>query len=137
MARPKGKPAAESKDEGQSEAPQGGGNGGMTKSDAVRAAIREGVEKPTEAVEFIKRRFNIDITTQNFSTIKSLDKKKAGGGATGGNGQHPSPAGDRRQPAADGANDGNVSPADLARQVKHLVERYGAGAVKEMAEVFG
>lgn len=113
----------------------------VTKSDAVRAALKEGVDKPQDAVEWIKTKYGIEITPQHFSSYKSQIKKQegTGGGVGGGNGQrrgHRSNA-EATATITGGAGVNNGSPAELARAVKSLVERHGAGAVKEMVDVFG
>lgn len=107
-----------------------------TKADAVRQAIAEGKDAPQEGVAYIKEKFGLDITAQQFSTYKSIAKKKAAGGSGTSSGR--GPGGRRkavRSTAGTGSN-GTGSAADLARQVKSLVDAYGAGQVKSMVEVF-
>jgi hypothetical protein len=106
----------------------GEGDGPKTKMDAVRAALSAGVTKPAEGVAYLKEQFNIGITPQMFSAYKSNAKKKRG--------RRGRPPGRR---AASGVGNGNAqgaTAADLARDVKRLVEQYGAAAVKDMAKVF-
>src|SRR4051812_1874734 len=55
------------------------GEKGLNKSQAARAAIDAGYEKPGEAVGYIKREFGIDMSPQHFSAIKSNYKKKQEG----------------------------------------------------------
>jgi len=105
----------------------------ITKSEAVRRAVAEGVDKPTDAVAFIKERFGVEISAQHFSSIKSQEAKKAG--KPGRRGRKP------REAAAvvatpNGSRVGNRNPAELARQVKQLVESFGAEAVRDMTAVF-
>jgi hypothetical protein len=92
----------------------------MTKSAAVRAAVAEGVEKPSDGVTYVKEKFGLDVTAQQFSLIKSQSKKKA-----------ESPA-----PRTKAVPTTNGDPSVLARQVKTLVQAYGADAVKKMTDVF-
>jgi hypothetical protein len=101
------------------------GNGSMTKADAVRAAVQEGVTKPTEAVEWIKSKFDIDITPAHFSSYKSQQAKKEGVISSGG----------RKKETGGGIVD-NGNPVELAKAVRALVQRHGAAAVKGMVEVF-
>jgi len=103
----------------------------ITKSEAVRRAVAEGVDKPTEAVAFIKERFGVEITPQHFSSIKSQEAKKAGKPAR--RGRKPR---DAAAPTPNGPRVGNGNPVELARQVKKLVDVYGVEAIKEMATVF-
>jgi hypothetical protein len=99
----------------------------MSKTAAVRAAIAEGVDKPADGVSYVKEKFGVDITAQYFSIIKSQVKKKG-----------PSPRVRKTASGTTGVGNGKAvgTAADLARQVKTLVEAYGADAVKGMAEVF-
>jgi hypothetical protein len=103
-----------------------------TKTDAVKAAIAAGKDMPTEGVQWIKETHGIDIDPQHFSAIKSQARKKAGG--------PPARRGRKPRTASNGTGLGggraSASPADLARDVKRLVEQYGAAAVKDMAGVF-
>jgi hypothetical protein len=104
----------------------------MTKTDAVKAAIAAGKDMPVEGVQWIKETHGLDIDPQHFSAIKSQARKKAGA-APGRRGRKP-----RTASNGSGISSGraSVNPADLARDVKRLVEQYGAAAVKDMAGVF-
>jgi hypothetical protein len=79
---------------------------------------------PEEGVAWIKEKFGIDFTRAQFSTYKSAERAKKGNGVQAKPAALPRPA------------SSNGSAADLARQVKVLVQQYGAGAVKEMVSVF-
>src|SRR3954466_8406305 len=67
--------------------PQGGGQEGhgiapsdpdaISKSQAAREAIAAGVEAPDDAVEFIRKKFGIEMSKAHFSAVKSQTKKKA------------------------------------------------------------
>ena len=104
----------------------------MKKIDAVREALKKGLEKPIEAVAFIKEKFSIDMTPQAFSTTKSQLKAKE---AAGGKSSKPGKA--KGSLKVEGHDSMGGSPAELARGVKDLVEKFGAGAVQDMALVFG
>jgi hypothetical protein len=95
----------------------------MTQRAAVKRALAAGKETPSEGVAYIKERFGITLTNPTFSTIKCQIKKAA----------HP-----RAMPisAAARTTRGAAITIDLARQVKELVERYGADSVKELVAVF-
>jgi hypothetical protein len=105
----------------------------MTKADAVRAAIADGADNPTEGVAYIKGKFGIDITPQQFSTYKTVDKKRGG-----------KPAGRRgRQPRAVSAvmptapANGHAGLALQVEAIKTLVEQLGADQVVSIAKLFG
>src|SRR3954453_2459135 len=85
MARKKTTPGSqrvESESENQdTEETQGGGQEGhgfapgssrkMSKTDAIRAAMAEGIESPGDGVDFIRRRFGLEMSKQHFSATKS------------------------------------------------------------------
>lgn len=117
---------AKRKAEAETSETETNGTAGMNKTEAVKAALAEGVNKPLKGVEFIKSKFGIDITPQMFSAYKSGMKKKAGGSneqvtATSGSSNH--------------GKSSQASPAELARQVKALVAQYGADNVSDMLAV--
>jgi membrane-associated protease RseP (regulator of RpoE activity) len=104
----------------------------ISKADAVRAALAEGKDSPEEGVEFIKTKYGIEMTKPTFSSYKAQDKARK---AKAGNGK-PAPAAPRPKPVAASSNGHAGNPAELAREVKALVEKFGAVAVKEMTDVF-
>jgi hypothetical protein len=91
MARPKAKAAprfVEPEDESQdpedrqrleAEEPETSGRR-MSKTDAIRAAMAEGIESPGDGVDFIRKRFGLEMSKQHFSATKS--KLKSAEGAT-------------------------------------------------------
>lgn len=117
----------------------------VTKTEAVRRAIADGVDSPAEGAAYIKDKFGLDITNQQFSTYKSIAKKKSGVAPAR---RGPKPGRKitgvenvlkPREAAPNGHREGNgkaVNAADLARAVKQLVSEYGADAVREMTSVF-
>src|SRR3954470_15638168 len=62
----------------------------MSKTDAIRAAVAEGHESPADGVDFIKKRFGIELSKQHFSATKS--KLKVTGGQTKEAGRATAPA---------------------------------------------
>src|SRR3954465_7440146 len=94
--------------------------GQPTKADAVREALKEGVESPQDGVAYVREKFGLEITAQQYSTYKSIEKKKAAGGKAA-NGRR---RGGRRKadrPIIGAGNNGTGNAVDLARQVKSLV----------------
>src|SRR5882762_7309855 len=64
----------------EAEEAQGGGqegHGKITKSEAVRRALADGVDQPTEGVAYIKDNFGLEISPGHFSAVKAGEKKKA------------------------------------------------------------
>jgi hypothetical protein len=65
-----------------------GGAGGLSKVDAVRKALAYDPDmKPVEGVKYIKKEFNIDITTSNFSAYKSQIRARQQRGLEGNGGR--------------------------------------------------
>ncbi len=116
---------------------------GPTKAEVMRDALKAGFTKPTEAVQYIKDKFGVELTLKQFSNFKSAEKANAGKRKTGRRvGRPPASASDSAvivvaAPVASAAKNGKASGAlDLARQIKDLVQTYGAGTVKGMVDVF-
>src|SRR4051812_41647119 len=92
MARKKSSPGpqhVERNDETQNdEVTQDGGQEGhgvapgpsrkVSKTDAIRAAMAEGIESPGEGVDFIRKRFGIEMSKGHFSATKSKLKSMEG-----------------------------------------------------------
>lgn len=106
--------------------------GTMTKADAVRAALAEGLDTPEEGTAYIKEKFGLDVTKPQFSTYKSIGKKKAKGGA--GKTRQAAPARSQALAVPARATNGDVSLAVEA--IKTLVDQLGVDQVQRIAEVF-
>ncbi len=100
--------------------------GEISKMDAVRKALADGVTKPTDGVEYLKEKFDIEMKPTMFSTYKSNIQRKEGGGVSIGSGKTKAEAG--------GVTIGNGLAA--AREVKSLVEKYGADTVRGYLDLF-
>ena len=100
----------------------------MTKADAVRAALAEGVETSKEGVEFIKDRFGIEIAPMHFAAQKSQIKKKEQG----------EDQGTRKAPKPRQATDGDQGDLLAAMEaIKPLVASLGAEKVKRIVDLLG
>lgn len=99
---------------------------GVKKIDAVRAALAEGIEKPDEAVAWIKEKFGIDLPKPQWSSYRSqIKSKEAGKTAT------------PRQPSQlppTPAKQGDV--VDALETIKGLVQQLGADRVKRIVSLF-
>lgn len=107
-------------EDGSGEAPAEAPGGTISKMEAVRRTLAAGVEKPQEGVEYVRREFGLEIPTPVFSSYKSQIRAKD-------NSSRPRSARGRVSPVGD--------PVELARDVKELVQRYGADAVRDMIDV--
>jgi hypothetical protein len=119
----------------------------VSKADAARAALAQGIESPEDAVAFIKKRYGIELGRQHFSSIKSQLKKKereGGGKADGRTGRRGRPKGSTVQPAggylappAKPPADGGADLIDTLEALKPLVAQYGAEKVKRIVDLLG
>lgn len=115
----------------------------MTQREAVEKALNAGKESPAEGVPYVLKEFDITLSNQAFSTIKS--KIKNGGSTVKPAGKRGRPAGSSNaaangtaasKPASSPATASAGSPAELAQAVKALVKQHGAVAIKQMVDVF-
>jgi hypothetical protein len=104
----------------------------IKKTDAVRQTLAEGVDNPTQAVDHIKKKFGIDITTQQFSTYKSNLKAKG----TGGSGRKSASRRSGTEIGNGRAARGALDVIDAASAVKELCGQIGADKVKRLAGLF-
>jgi len=95
----------------------------LTKTEAVRRALEEGVEKPQDGVDWIVSHFGEEyrMPPGQFSSYKSQLKSKAQGGNT-----------ERRGGGGSAQSGGGV---EVARQVNKLVKTYDIETVQAIASV--
>lgn len=118
----------------------------VSKTQAVREALRAGFEMPTEGTDFIRDRFGIVMDNQRFSTVKSnLKKRESEGGAGKPRGK---PGRKKRETVPTVAESGDSTSrsqptngeADLLTAIeamKPLVASLGVEKVKRIAELLG
>jgi len=120
-----------------------GGKASISKTDAIRAALAEGMESPEDGTGFIKSRFGIEISKQHFSATKSQIKKKDGAEAPKGK---RAPSGEKAKapaptprpqvaPSTQQAATGPDMIGDL-EAVKSLVKKLGAEQVRRIVGLF-
>jgi hypothetical protein len=107
----------------------------ISKMAAVREALAQGVESPSEIVSYVKEKHGLDMTTAHVSAYKSQIKKPKNGAKRG----RPKKVA-FATPAESGngsgkAHAGNGLLADV-KSVRDLVKRLGAGQVKELVGLF-
>ena len=107
--------------------------GTVSKMEAVRQTLAAGIEKPQEAVAHIKEKFGLDVPTAIFSSYKSAINSKKGS-TPGKRGRKAKVGSTNIASATNGKITGHG--IELALGVKALVGKYGADAVKGMADVF-
>jgi len=98
----------------------------LTKADAIRAAIKAGIESPTEAEKYIRKRFGLEVSRTHFSASKSQMRKAENAGAVDG---YLAP------PKIDAIGDGDL--LDALEKMKPLVASLGADKVKRIVDLLG
>ncbi len=148
MARKKTTPASQpvqSRDESQDpdqQSPQSTGPDAsrkMSKTDAIRAAMAEGIESPGDGVDFIRKRFGLEMSKQHFSATKSKLKSAEDAMKSAPQAAPKSstkPVGDyQTAPEQPAGRDGNL--LDALDQMKPLIAQYGPDQVKRMVDLLG
>ena len=111
--------------------------GRMSKAGAARETLAAGVTLPREASVYIKQKYGIDITPQQFSAEKSRLKQRSGGVL-------PSPAFPNSPrplnsylapPRLQDSTEPNLLEA--METMKPLIARLGADTVKRMVDLLG
>lgn len=102
----------------------------MSKTDAVREALKAKVKGNVEMSAWIKEKFKLDINPQHISVIKWTLKKKKPGRKPG-----PKP-GKKVKAVAVASNGDSVLIADL-EAVRALTGRLGSANVKRLVDIVG
>jgi len=105
----------------------------FTQKEAVRQALAAGATHPAAGVRYVKDTFDIQLTNQSFSTLKSQLKKAAE--ITGMSLDRP-PVSFSGPVVRVVEMRKATNPADLAATIKALVRQHGAEVVKQMVDVF-
>lgn len=109
----------------------------MSKAEAIRTMMAEGIDNPSAASAEIKKRFGLDVTPQHFSAARSQMKSKAGT-KKGKPGRKPRQAAEAAEsrPAAPQASPAGGDMIDDLAAVKHLVQKLGADQVRKIVGLF-
>ena len=113
----------------------------LSKTEAVRQALAQGLDSLDDIEDFLKRRHGIEMPRPQISAYKAQAKKKAAEGeaATKTNrGRKPQQAtetGHVSRPAKPSGTADSGMIDDLAA-VKHLVQRLGAEQVRKIVDLF-
>jgi hypothetical protein len=116
--------------------------GAVSQSDAARAALDAGYEKPAQAVEYIKTKFGIDMNPQYFSAIKTRTKSapvaaKAEPAKRGRKPREVAPLAAQPVAAPKPVANGQTDLLDALTAMKPLIAQYGAEQVKKMVDLLG
>lgn len=102
----------------------------MTKTDAVKAALKAKVKGNVEISAWVKEKYKLDISPQHISVIKWTLKNKKSGRKSG---QKP---GKKAKAVAVSSNGDTVSISDL-EAVRALTGRLGSDNVKRLVDIVG
>ncbi len=110
----------------------------MSKAGAARAALADGVVVPKEASIYIKRKFGIDISPQQFSAEKSRLKLRAGGVGPHSNQDLPGKGFDGYlAPPSKRSSPGEADLLMALEAMKPLIAQLGTEKVKRMVDLLG
>ena len=105
--------------------------GAISKSEAVRRALADGVDQPVDGVAYILSQFGIEMGPQHFSAVKSAHLKKHGVPTVNTRFQKK----DETLPSTSGKGEADLLAAMEA--MKPLVASLGAEKVKRLVDLLG
>jgi hypothetical protein len=113
----------------------------VSKADAVRAALKEGLDAPGDIAEFIKAKYGIELPKQMISSYKAQQKARDAKKEA----PKPKPGRKPRTPAVENyvapppkkAGDGEVDLLAAMEAMKPLVASLGADKVKRIVDLLG
>src|SRR4051794_11734926 len=141
MARKASKLQPEATTDGGTTVDNGFATESITKSEAVRRALADGVDQPADGVAYIKDNFGLEIGPQHFSAVKATEKKKGEAVPKGKPGRKPKAAPSQ---AVEGylappqpAPSGNSELLAAMEAMKPLVASLGKEQVKRIVDLLG
>lgn len=155
MAKKAAKPKhVEPEEESQEvpEEPEGGGQeghgfaageSGISKAEAIRRVIADGIDNPSLGSQEIKKRFDLDVTPQHFSATKANFKRaQAAAKPKGKPGRKPKEAPNQAvegylAPPPKPAPAGGSELLDAMEAMKPLVASLGKDQVKRIVDLLG
>jgi hypothetical protein len=113
----------------------------ISKAEAIRRVIADGIDNPSVGSQEIKKRFGIDVTPQHFSATKAQMKSKQGG-PKGKPGRKPKGATSQAvegylAPPPKPAPAGGSELLDAMEAMKPLVASLGKEQVKRIVDLLG
>lgn len=108
----------------------------ISKSEAVRRALSDGVDQPADGVAYIRDNFGLEIGPQHFSAVKSTHLKKQGRVKVRVKGREKAaPKQAPAAPTADAIGENDLIAAMEA--MKPLVASLGKEQVKRIVDLLG
>lgn len=126
----------------QDDEPEAGGKA-ISKAEAIRRVIADGIDNPSLGSQEIKKRFGIDVTPQHFSATKAQAKSRAGSKTPKGKpGRKPKGAPSQAvegylAPPPKPAPAGGSELLDAMEAMKPLVASLGKEQVKRIVDLLG
>lgn len=124
----------------EAEDAQGGGqegHGKITKSEAVRRALADGVDQPADGVAYIRDNFGLEISPTHFSAVKSTEGKKGEAAPKGKPGRKPKAVVEGYLAPPPPAPTGGSELLDAMEAMKPLVASLGKEQVKRIVDLLG
>jgi hypothetical protein len=112
------------------------GHGKITKTEAVRRALADGVDQPADGVAYIRDNFGLEISPTHFSAVKSTEGKKSEK-PKGKPGRKPKAAVEGYHAPPQPASSGNSELLDAMEAMKPLVASLGKEQVKRIVDLLG
>lgn len=126
-------PEAIEEESGEDEA----GEPRISKAEAARRTLAEGITLPREASVHIKQKYGLEISPQQFSAEKSRMKLRSGGLPGGGHSQGRLEAYTAPATGGSGGSNGDPGLLEALEAIKPLIETLGAEKVKRMVDLLG
>jgi hypothetical protein len=130
------KKAAHTQNEGKEAADTPASPETISKADAIRRMLADGIDNPSMGSAEIKKRFGIEVTPQHFSATKAQFKSREGS-KKGKPGRKPKLEGYLAPPPKPKAPDEQPDLLAAIEAMKPLVEALGKEKVKRIADLLG
>ena len=109
----------------------------ISKAGAARATLAEGIDVPRKASAYIKQKYGIDITPQQFSAEKCRLKTRGVDPAQSLKSDFTSHKVDIFHSKAQRSLGGEINLLEALETMKPLIEQLGAEKVKRMVDLLG
>jgi hypothetical protein len=109
--------------------------GAISKSEAVRRALADGMGQPADGVAYIQSQFGIEMGPQHFSAVKSAHLKKQGIATV--NTRFQMRAAPEQAANSSAPSNGERDLIESLETLKPLIAQYGADKVKRLVDLLG
>ncbi|MFO0892706.1 MAG: hypothetical protein U0790_26630 [Isosphaeraceae bacterium] len=117
---------------------EGSQGAAISKAEAVRRMLADGIDNPSQGSQEIKARFGMDVTPQHFSATKAQIKNRKGGASLGRRGRRPKAAVEGYlAPPSKIRPTGEGDLIDTLETLKPLVAQLGTDKVHRLIDLLG